>query len=220
VRKPALLLPLLASIISVVTAQASGQVRVSGTVTDSAGGSLPHAFVEALPLRTSDDRGTVGDRANPWTPADAEGKFSFVIPPGRYRIRGKDELDGYPDPVYWLNADSSAIFPEMTIAENGITDVHVVLGKRGGLLSGEVIDRSSRHPVPNAKVTFRDAHNADAYVEVFADKDGRFQFAVPGKPILVSASAAGHKTGKLDGGAELTLSGGEHKDIVLDLAPE
>ncbi|HEY6766845.1 MAG TPA: carboxypeptidase-like regulatory domain-containing protein, partial [Candidatus Sulfotelmatobacter sp.] len=139
----------------------SAQARVTGIVTDSSGAPVSRAFVEALPISTSAAAATVGDRLNPWMPTDADGRFSLSVPPGRYRIRAKDEADGYPDPVYWLNADPKAIFPQVTVGAKGIPDIHVVLGSKGGVLSGELVDQGSRSPVPKGKITLRDASNSD-----------------------------------------------------------
>lgn len=194
---------------------AFGQGKVSGVVTDSAGLEVPHASVEAL--ERGKGAGIVGSGPDPWIQADTHGRFRINLPPGRYKIVAKGDLDGYPDPLYLLSADSTAKFPEITVGSKDISGLRVVLGKRGGVLDGQVVDRESHSPLPGAKITIRDAQNAGGYVEVFADATGYFQFTVPGKPILISSSAAGYNPGNFARGAQLTLVGGEHRHIVIDL---
>jgi Carboxypeptidase regulatory-like domain len=198
----------------------SAQEKVVGTVTNSEGASVAGSLVGAFPSASKPDGSVVGDRPNPWATTDADGKFTISLPPGHYRIRAKDEADGYPDPIYWLNADPTAKFPEITVETKDVSDVHVVLGKRGGVLSGELIEQGSHAPIAKGKVTIRDARNANAYVEVFSDKGGHFRFTVPSKPLAVSASAAGYQAASFAGGAAITLLSGEHEEIVIELPKE
>lgn len=193
------------------------EVTVSGTITDSTGSEVAHALVQALPRGGNAQGGSVGNRPSPWIQGDSHGRFKIRLSSGSYKIHAKDDVDGFPDPVYLLNSDSTATFPEITVGQNDISDVRVLLGKRGGILVGELIDQDSRGPVPHGKVTITDARNASAYVEVFADDNGRFEFPVPSKPLLLSAAAAGYKTASFGGGTEQTLSGGERREIVLEL---
>jgi hypothetical protein len=164
--------------------------------------------------------GTVGNSPNPWIQADSRGRFGISVSPGRYKISARDDVDGYPDPAYWLNADPTAIFPEVTIGQKDVANLRVVLGKRGGILAGEVIDQTARKPIPNGKVAIVDARNKGAYVEVFADAYGQFQFTVPSKLVLVSATAPRYKAAAFAAGAGVTLSGGEHRQIVFELEHE
>jgi hypothetical protein len=202
--------------IPLVQGTCPAQMKVVGTVTNSEGVSVAGSLVGAFPISPRGG-GVVGDRPNPWASTDADGKFSISLPPGYYRIRAKNEKDGYPDPIYWLSADPTAIFPEITVGTKEVSDVHVVLGKRGGVLSGELIEQGSLTPIPKGKVTLRDANNPNAYVEVFSDKGGHFHFTLPSKPIAVSASATGYGAASFAGGAAITLSSGEHKEIVIEL---
>jgi hypothetical protein len=193
------------------------ETTVSGTITDSTGSEVAHAFAQAMPRGDGEKGGTVGNRPSPWIQADSHGRFKISLPPGRYKIHAKDDVDGYPDPVFLLNTDSTATFPEITVGQKDISDVRVILGKRGGALDGELLDQESRSPVPGGKITISDARNANAYVEVFADASGHFQFTVPTKPLLISAMAAGYKAISFGGGAPVTLIGGERRQIVLEL---
>jgi len=208
---------LVAGLLSLASGAAWSQARIIGVVTDPSGAAVAHGFVEALPRIYPDSGGTAGDRINPWTPTDDAGRFSISVPAGRYRIRAKDEANGYPDPSYWLNADATAIFPEISVGAEDVLGVRVVLGLKGGVLSGELIDQASRSPIVRGKITLRDARNPVAFVEVFSDKSGRFQLAIPSKPITISGSAAGYAATNFAGGAEVTLSAGEHREIVVEL---
>ncbi len=207
-----LLILVLSSILGAVPAE----TKVSGIVTDSAGAELSHAWVAALPRTEAENIGVVGDRPSPWVQADSHGRFSISLSRGRYKIQAKDEVDGYPDPVFVLNDDPTAKFPELSVQQQDISGVHVMLGKRGAILDGELMDQSGK-PIRQGKVTIRDARNPSAYVDVFTDATGKFQFAVPSKPLLISATANDYKTTAFEGGSEITLLEGEHRTIVLEL---
>jgi hypothetical protein len=199
---------------------ALGQTQIQGTVRDSTGTAVPQALVEALPKSVAaGEKGSLGDRLNPWIPTDGDGKFSMTLPPGRYKIRAKAEALGYPDPVYWLNSDPTAIFPEITVGDGNAEARHVTvtLGKQGGILDGELIDRASKSPIAHGKITIHDAANPDAYVEIFSNKEGQFQFTVPSKPIIISAQATGHEAGNFAGGANITLYPGERREVEIEL---
>jgi len=208
---------------ALVLSTASGAVgleaTVSGTVTDSTGSESAHALVQAMLRTKSESGGIVGDHPNPWIEADDHGRFRINLPPGRYKFLAKNEIDGYPDPIFLLNSDETATFPEVTVSQKHLSGVRVTLGRRGGVLEGELIDQRSREPIPRCKIMIRDARNPDAYVEVFADQAGRFRFAIPSKPGLISATAPGYKTTKI-AKSELMLSGGEHRSIGLRLEAE
>ncbi|PYX03809.1 MAG: hypothetical protein DMG86_02330 [Acidobacteria bacterium] len=195
------------------------EATVSGTVTDSTGSESAHALVQAMLRTKSESGGIVGDHPNPWIEADDHGRFRINLPPGRYKFLAKNEIDGYPDPIFLLNSDETATFPEVTVSQKHLSGVRVTLGRRGGVLEGELIDQRSREPIPRCKIMIRDARNPDAYVEVFADQAGRFRFAIPSKPVLISATAPGYKTTKI-AKSELMLSGGEHRSIGLRLEAE
>ena len=204
------------ALITPVSRAAPAESTVSGVVTNSAGLELQYASVEAVPRFSGESGGTVGDRPNPWIQADSHGRFRISLPAGRYKILAKDEADGCPDPVFMLNSDPAASFPEVSVQQQDISDVRVLLGKRGGILDVTLVTQSG-NPVPHGKVTIRDARNSDAYVEVFADANGHLHFTVPSKPLLISATANGYKTTVFAGGSEITLSEGENRTVVLNL---
>ena len=191
---------------------------VSGVVTNSMGSEVAHASVEAIPTGNGKG-GTVGDRPGTWKQTDDHGRFVLTLPPGRYRVSAKDEAGGYPDPVFMLNSDSTANFPEVSVERGDVSDVRVKLGRMGGVLDGKVSDAKTGDPIPHGKVTIRDARNEGAYVDVFADAGGHFQFTVPIKPLVISASADGYATTST-GPAPLILSEGERRNIRLELKHE
>ncbi len=205
-----------ALVLSTAPRVAGSEATVSGAVTDSTDSESAHALVQAMSRRESQTGGIVGSRPNPWIETDDHGRFRINLPPGRYKFLAKNEIDGYPDPIFLLNSDKTATFPEVSVFQKDISDVRVTLGKRGGVLEGELVDQQSREPVPRGKITIRDARNADVYVEVFADQVGRFRFAIPGKPVVVSGTAPRYKATKFETG-ELELAGGEHHTIVVGL---
>ena len=194
-------------------------VTVSGAVVDPAGSEVAHAVLEAVPRPTTGaSDGMVGDRPDPWIHADSHGGFKINLPSGRYKILAKDEVDGYPDPVFSLNADPNANFPEISVEQADISDVQVVLGTKGGILQGDLRDEVTQQMVPRGKVTIRDARQHDAFVVVFANEMGRFEFTVPNKPIQVLATAPGYRVAYYRDGAELTLSEGEHRNVIIGLS--
>ncbi len=199
---------------------AAAKTRVSGTVRDGSGNGLAHAFVEAIPVIENHGGGTAGDFPNPWVAADSSGAFSLSLAPGRYRLKAKDEADGFPDPSFLLSLDPKARFPEISVRDKETRDVQIVLGKRGGILEGEVQDARTRRPLAGAKVRIQDAGNSGAYVEVFADRTGRFRYTVPSKPVRISAVTLGYKPAAFERGTELLLSRGERHDIEIDLQPD
>jgi hypothetical protein len=195
------------------------QSTVSGVVTDPNGSDVAHALVEAVARPTHDEAkgGTVGDRPNPWIQADGQGKFTLNLAHGRYKIRAKAESEGYPDPVFLLSTTPLAKFPEIIVGESDLCGVGVTLGPRGGVLEGNVRDDRTKLPIVGAKITISDAHKPVAYVEVFSDRSGHFQFTVPAKPVCVSVTAKGHRNERIE---EFALSGGQRRNVQIDLAQE
>lgn len=190
---------------------------VHGVVITTDGLPVPGAQVWALPLPSS-GRGIAGD----FSPvnADAHGHFALRLSPGRYVIRAKSDRGGYPNPDAILSRDPTAHFPIVTVAAQNISGVIVRLGKKGAFLQGEVYDVRSMAPIPNAKVTIRDAHNSKGILILTCDNSGRFQYVLPSKPILISAGAAGYRTKHFAGGRPVTLSSGEHRTISFKLGRE
>jgi len=189
---------------------ASGQAEehsVAGVVTGIDGSEAPRACVSARPVGPS--AGNMG-----CTEADEHGAFTMRLRPGEYIMRAKDEAEGYPDPNFLLSTDPSAKFPRVVIGQSDVSGVRVVLGARGGVLEGRVRDKATGLPIVGAKVTISDARAPAAYVEVFSNKDGAFQFTVPARPVIVSAAATSYEKGRPE---EVALSGGRHVSIEINL---
>lgn len=194
---------------------------MQGTVVDADGTPVSHAYIEALPVLSQFSTGTVvGNTPNPWIAADQSGHFEVALAPGRYRIRGKDEVDGFPDPTFWLNIDPKARFPVISVDNKNVAGVEVVLGSRGGVLLGSVQDADTHTPIAGAKIRLQDARNSYAFVEVFTDGTGHFRYTVRSKPIVISAVERGYKKTAFKAGAEVTLSPGEHREIEFELERE
>jgi hypothetical protein len=185
---------------------------VRGVVVDANGSPVPGAQVEAFPVRSTGVVAKVG-----WAKTDERAEFRLVLPLGRFQIRAKEESSGYPDPNYLLSADPAATFPEVVVSENDISGLEVRLGPKGGILEGETRDGSSQSPVSGAKVTITDAQRPEAFVEVFSDKSGHFQYTVPARTLIVSATAKGYRATRFDRGKELLLRDGKHLAIRLEL---
>jgi hypothetical protein len=195
----------------------AADVTVTGTVRAPSGRPISNAYVEAIPVITEKTTGTVGNFGNPWVAAEHSGFFRLRLPPGRYRIRAKDEVDGYPDPSFWLGLDPSAKFPHITVGDKDISGVEVVLGAQGGILTGKIRDAHTQNPIAGAQIRIQDAGNNDAYVELASGGSGTFRYTVPSKSIIIAATARGYRAQELP---EQTLSPGEHRDIQLELERE
>jgi hypothetical protein len=199
--------------------EAEAATTVSGSVQDAAGIPVKNAYVEAIPVFAKDSGGTVGS-SRPWVSADSAGTFSLSLEPGRYRFRAKAEAEGYPDPSFWVNRDETARFPEIAVGSADIKDIRIVLGARGSILTGELRDAETLRPLAGVKIRIQDARNAGAYVEVFTNSAGHFQYTVPAKPLLISAIAKGYRVASFDGGAQITAPSGGHRELKLDLRHE
>lgn len=185
---------------------------VKGQVVASDGSEIQSAQVTAIPITTSGHAGHLH-----WTNTDSHGQFRLVLEPGRYQIRAKAEADGYPDPNALFSVDPSARFPTISVTQSDISGVRVVLGAKGGILVGDLRDRQSHVGISHGKVILRDAGDPSAFVELTTDGQGRFQFTVPNKAFTILASAPGYKTAHFMDGQPLTLSGGEQRNITLEL---
>jgi len=189
----------------------SAERNVAGVVTRIDGSELPGACVFARAAGAGASAGNMG-----CTETDEHGGFTMRLRPGEYIIRAKDEAEAYPDPNFLLSADPSAKFPQVIVGQSDISGVRVTLGAKGGVLEGKVQDETTRLPIVGAKITISDARAPGAYVEVFSNKDGGFQFTVPAKPVLISATAMGYEKRRAE---EVALSGGQHRRIEIDLRP-
>lgn len=187
---------------------------ISGNVVTQDGSVPPNVSVQAVPIGGT---GNIGTQV--WKPADKEGRFKILLRPGRYQIRARAEGSGYPDPNFLFSVDGTASFPTVTVTDHKISDVHVVLGSKGAILEGVVRDLTTGSPIPKAKITISDADRPQAFVEVFTNAAGEFQFTVPIKPIVVQATAARYNSSSLYKGEKFTLSAGERRDIDIQLEP-
>lgn len=185
-----------------------------GIVVTSQGSPVAGAQVWAFPVTS---RGWVGNV--PRVATDKKGQFTLIVSPGRYVIRAGAGQSEYPDPDAVLSADPTAHFPMIVVGAADVSGVVVRLGKRGALLDGGVYDAKSGRPIPNAKVTIRGTQN-DGWVQLTCDKQGKFRYILPSKPVVISAAASGYKLARFAGGQRLTLTGGEHKTISLALTRE
>ena len=189
---------------------------VMGRVVTADGSAVPRASVEAVRLPDEDEQLSITQ--SHWTPVDQDGKFQLTLSPGRYEIRAKAESDGYPDPNFMLSIDPLSDFPVVTANGGNLLNITVKLGTQGGILDGELIDQSTHQPVEKGKVTIADAKNPKIFVEAFTNKLGQYEFAVPNKALRISGSAPGYQSTHFEG--NVTLVGGEHRYIRLELPPE
>jgi Carboxypeptidase regulatory-like domain len=192
------------------------QPVISGSVLDGKGVPLADCVVEAIPMNTNPSAKTTITSGPPLlTTTGADGRFKINVAAGRYRIAAKNEPMGYPDPTYLVNSDPSGSFPFVT-AEQDVSGVVVKLGTQGGVITGEVKSSDTNSPIPRAKITVRDLRNG-SFAEYFADDQGRFSFAIPARPVLISADAPGYSRSVYQNGSGVSLSGGDKRTITLTL---
>ena len=117
------------------------------------------------------------------------------------------------DPNFLLSKDPHSDFPIITVERPGTVGCQVKLGAKGGILEGTLVDRMTGSHIEKGKVIIADARNPAVFMEVFANKEGRFQFVVPNKAIRISASAPGYPV--VVAGDWITLAGGEHRNITI-----
>lgn len=203
------ILPVLATI--AIMAASTFSQTVSGTVYDEERVPLPGALVEAFPIRSTGFVGNVH-----WIRTDQNGHFQLALSSGLYEIRGKDEPSGYPDPNSLLALDAAAFFPRINVGREDIQGVQVRLGRKGGVLEGDLRDTATGKPIAKGKVVIRAAATPQVFVEIFANESGHFEYTIPPKPVVVSASADAYRS---SGETEVTLSSGERRTIVLELEP-
>jgi len=119
--------------------------------------------------------------------------------------------------MFWISADPTAKVSEVLVGEQAITGLEVRLGALGGIIDGNLQDSLTHKPLVGGKVRIQDARNSDAFVEVFTDSSGRFQFTVPCKPLVISTTASGHKPTAFQSGEQVILSSGEHRHLEFEL---
>jgi hypothetical protein len=203
-----------ASILLLAGFQRGGPKTISGIVVDAGGAAVTAAVVAAVP---ADEGGSVANLS--WIGVDSQGRFRLILRPGVYTLRAKDENGGYPDPSFLLCSDPKAVFPQVSVGQADLSGLRLILGQKGGIITGDLLNEITQQPVANGKITIRDARRHDAFVELSASANGRFRFTVPNKPVQIVATAPGYRDTYYDNGGELLLSGGEAKDLVIKLTP-
>ena len=189
----------------------SSPVVVSGVVVDDQGVPVARAVVAAMSIQRS---GVAGQLSS--TQSDKDGQFRIDLGPGAYLFRAKAEAQGFPDPNFLLSRDPKAVFPRVTVGEENVSGIRIVLGQKGGIIEGDLLDSQSHEPIVCGKITIRDSSNVNAYVEITTDRDGRFRFTIPSRQISISATAPGYRGAQFSEGA-VRLSGGEHRSISIKL---
>ncbi len=200
-------------LLSVGLSQRGNTHVISGTVTDMLGGPDASALVTAVPIGNA-----AGDVT--WSKVDDKGNFRLAVKDGRYIVRAKDEEHGYPDPTFLLSADAGAEFPDISVEGADLAGVRVVLGQQGGILIGQIVDSHNNRPVGGGRIIVRATQAPTQFVELTASKDGLFQFTLPHKPVRITSTADGYRTARYADGAELILSNGERREIVIPLEPK
>jgi Carboxypeptidase regulatory-like domain len=159
----------------------NGQIK--GTVTDQSGSPVVGATVYAVPQFLAFDG--IKPRS---VKTDWNGEFDFRggFQLGAYKLYSQKGEDGYPDPFKSFYADSKFEVPKVVLTKaHSSATVKVILGKKAGVVAGQVIDADSG-AATKAFLVFIDEDGNRR--EILAD--GPFRVLLPtGKDLILMVTA-------------------------------
>jgi Carboxypeptidase regulatory-like domain len=157
--------------------------RIKGTVTDQGGSPVVGATVYAVPQFLTFDG--IKPRS---VKTDRNGGFDFGrgLPLGAYKLYSQKDEDGYPDPFNSLDAEAKVEVAKVVLTKrHRSATAKVTLGKKSGVVTGQVIDADSG-AATKAFLVFIDQDGNRR--EIVAD--GSFRVSLPpGKDIILMVTA-------------------------------
>jgi hypothetical protein len=157
--------------------------QIKGTVSDQSGSPVVSATVYAVPQFLA--FGGVKPRS---VKTDRNGEFDFRggFRLGAYKLYSQKDEDGYPDPFKSFDADSKFEVPKVVLTKrHNSATVKVTLGKKDGVVSGQIIDAESG-AATKALLVFIDEDGNRR--EILAD--GSFRVSLPpGKDLILMVTA-------------------------------
>jgi len=157
--------------------------QIKGAVTDQSGTPVVGATVYAVPQFLTFDA-----IKPPSVKTDSNGEFDFRsgLQLGAYKLYSQKDEDGYPDPFNSLDADSKFEVPKVVLSKrHSSATVKVTLGKKAGVVTGQVIDADSG-AATKALLVFIDQDGSRR--EIVAD--GSFRVSLPpGKDMILMVTA-------------------------------
>jgi hypothetical protein len=162
--------------------------QINGTVTDQSGSPVVGATVYAVPQFLA-----FGDVKPRSVKTDRNGEFDFRsgLQLGAYKLYSQKDEDGYPDPFKSLDADSKFEVPKVVLTKrHSSATVEVTLGKKAGVVTGQVIDADSG-AATKALLVFIDQDGNRR--EILAD--GSFRVSLPpGKDLILLVTATSRQS--------------------------
>ena len=147
--------------------------EITGRVTDAAGKPVENAEVTTLPELCA-----VFTGIGPGGITDNNGDFHLRgVPEGPNTIFAKKEEAGYPDARFAVFASDDSNFPRVVVQPGVVTSgIVVTLGKKAGIIFGNVVDAETGLPIVAARVVVTRVDKAQLMYSTSVGLKGTFAF--------------------------------------------
>ncbi|MGH9500081.1 MAG: carboxypeptidase regulatory-like domain-containing protein [Terriglobales bacterium] len=210
----------LSSAVSSAQADCSRKGQIEGTVVDADSRPVVGAKVSIL----AEECTVTG--IEPGAVTDAHGRFLLTsVPVGLNGVYAQKPESGYPDTTGAIYLDDSALPPKVSVRSGEVASGVVVrLGKKAGLVLGEVVDEDTLQPVVTARVKLSLPENERIMISMTTDRDGRFRLLLPARPVRFAVYAPGYNAWQFAGSQEpagvIYLGSEERKELTIKLHSE
>jgi hypothetical protein len=180
----------LSSVLSWAQEDCSKKGQIEGVVVDAEDRSVAGAKVSIL----SEECTVVG--IEPTAITDEHGHFLLAgVPVGVSGVFAQKLGSGYPDTTSAIYHDDSALPPKVTVRSGETASGVVVrLGRKAGLILGEVVDEENLQPVLTARIKISLPDNERIMLSIGTDRSGRFRLLIPAQPVRLAVTASGYET--------------------------
>jgi hypothetical protein len=206
------------SLAAAVLAQSPSPYIISGQVIDEFGRSAPDVRVCAIPV--VDDRPERGVFCG--TSSD-DGKFVIrEREAGRFKLIYEKMSDGYVPQRWSFYRHQSIVIPEVTVNdESRSASASVMLGPKGGVLTGKAVDGSTNLPLEDIQVTLcRSAEPKNCFRDTVKSPTGRFRMVTSPDSFTVKITADGFEdwvgpSGPATKASPFFVASGESLDLLV-----
>jgi hypothetical protein len=215
-----ILLVCLPSAVSWAQTDCSRKGGIAGTVVDTDARPVVGAKVSIL----SEECTVTG--IEPGAVTDAHGRFLLTgVPVGLSGIYAQKPESGYPDTTGAIYLDDSALPPKVTVRSGDvIAGVVVRLGRKAGLVLGEVVDEENLQPIVTARVKISLPDNERIMLSMATGRDGRFQLLLPTRPVRFIVYAPGYDAWQFTSSREpagiIRMESEERRELSIKLHRE